>query len=237
MQRQKVTVRLDPQIIALGRKAAKAYFGSEQKLGMLIEHSIQSYQARQLSELEAAGLISATERALMERLEKKFDEMGKRTIERIGNLIAKESYETTYSSLILEQLLFSSLKSNAGSKLNQLHKEAAQRMHRRLDREGAEQTALLTNENAALVEREQELEQKNVELANKNNDLVTKHRTELERLQEQLKNEREEREQISRWARGLMMHVRNNVSTTFARDLGAKAVDEYAEHNPIPRGI
>lgn len=236
MQRQKITLRLDPQVTALGRKAAKAYFGSEHKLGLLIEHAIQSYQARQLSELEAAGLISATERALMERLEQRFDEMGKRTIERIANLIAKESYETTYSSLILEQLLFSSRK-DAGQKLGQLHKEAAQRMRRRFDREGAEQTASLMDENDALVEKEQELEQKNVELANKNNDLVTKHRVELERLQEQLKIEREERERISRWARGLMMHVRNNVSTTFAKDLGVKAVDEYTVQNPIPRGV
>nr|WGD91518.1 hypothetical protein P5629_00115 [Bacillus subtilis]WGD91534.1 hypothetical protein P5629_00065 [Bacillus subtilis] len=102
--RQKESVRLDPEVVSLGRKLAKKDFGSETKFGLLIEHAIRAYHAHQVQPVEASSLLSATEQALIDRIEKRVEDMGKQTVERVGNLIAKSSYETTYSSIMLEQI-------------------------------------------------------------------------------------------------------------------------------------
>nr|WGD68561.1 hypothetical protein P5630_00005 [Bacillus subtilis] len=99
--RQKESVRLDPEVVSLGRKLAKKDFGSETKFGLLIEHAIRAYHAHQVQPVEASSLLSATEQALIDRIEKRVEDMGKHTVERVGNLIAKSSYETTYSSIVL----------------------------------------------------------------------------------------------------------------------------------------
>lgn len=65
--RQKESVRLDPEVVSLGRKLAKKDFGSETKFGLLIEHAIRAYHAHQVQPVEASSLLSATEQALIDK--------------------------------------------------------------------------------------------------------------------------------------------------------------------------
>lgn len=149
--RQKESVRLDPEIVSLGRKLAKQDFGSEKKFGLLIENAIKAYHARKVQPVEASSLLSATEQALIDRIEKRVQDMGKQTVERIANLTAKSAFETIYSSIILEQM-FDSLfnKSNPKQKREEIRGLAAKRMRGRLDKEGAEQISSLIQENKTL---------------------------------------------------------------------------------------
>ncbi|EQM25225.1 MULTISPECIES: hypothetical protein [Bacillati] len=149
--RQKESVRLDPEIVSLGRKLAKQDFGSEKKFGLLIENAIRAYHARKVQPVEASSLLSATEQALIDRIEKRVQDMGKQTVERIANLTAKSSFETVYSSIILERI-FDSLfnKSNPKQKREEIRGLAAKRMQGRLDKEGAEKISSLIQENKAL---------------------------------------------------------------------------------------
>ncbi|MGR5968969.1 hypothetical protein ACT7C1_15635 [Bacillus paranthracis] len=102
--REKISVRLDSEIVGLGRRLAKVDFGSEQKFGMLIEHAIKSYNARQIKSTDVEGILSETESALINRLESRFDEMSKRTIERMAGLLFTNTFDTVKQSLLVEQL-------------------------------------------------------------------------------------------------------------------------------------
>ncbi|HDT6579693.1 TPA: hypothetical protein RMI67_006343 [Bacillus cereus] len=102
--REKISVRLNPEIVGLGRRLAKVDFGSEQKFGMLIEHAIKSYNAKQIKSTDVEGILSETESALINRLESRFDEMSKRTIERMAGLLFTNTFDTVKQSLLVEQL-------------------------------------------------------------------------------------------------------------------------------------
>ena len=146
--REKLSIRLDPEIVSLGRRLAKKDFGSEQKFGLLIENAIRSYHARQVQPIEASSLLSATEEALIARIEKRVEEMGTKTINRVGNLIAKSSYETAYSTIMLEQLY----KQNGKKEdLDQFRNIAVHRMQSRFDKESANTISSLLEENKRLV--------------------------------------------------------------------------------------
>ncbi|NUJ19683.1 hypothetical protein FKN04_24460 [Bacillus glycinifermentans] len=149
--RQKESVRLDPEIVSLGRKLAKQDFGSEKKFGLLIENAIKAYHARKVQPVEASSLLSATEQALIDRIEKRVQDMGKQTVERIANLTAKASFETVYSSIILEQLFDRTFaQQNPKHQREEIRGRAAKRMRDRLDKEGAEQISSLMQENKTL---------------------------------------------------------------------------------------
>ncbi|MEC1896665.1 hypothetical protein ABEY46_16970 [Bacillus velezensis] len=156
--RQKESVRLDPEITSLGRKLAKKDFGSESKFGLLIEHAIRAYHAHQVQPVEASSLLSATEQALIDRIEKRVEDMGKQTVERVGNLIAKSSYETTYSSIMLEQIFDDYFEDYNPKQLReQMRGIAAQRMRTRLDKESAQKISSLMQENKNLEVMQEKL--------------------------------------------------------------------------------
>ncbi|XSD77664.1 hypothetical protein P5630_24520 (plasmid) [Bacillus subtilis] len=156
--RQKESVRLDPEVVSLGRKLAKKDFGSETKFGLLIEHAIRAYHAHQVQPVEASSLLSATEQALIDRIEKRVEDMGKQTVERVGNLIAKSSYETTYSSIMLEQIFDDCFEDYNPKQLReQMRGIAAQRMRTRLDKESAQKISSLMQENKNLEVMQEKL--------------------------------------------------------------------------------
>nr|WGD91527.1 hypothetical protein P5629_00020 [Bacillus subtilis] len=156
--RQKESVRLDPEVVSLGRKLAKKDFGSETKFGLLIEHAIRAYHAHQVQPVEASSLLSATEQALIDRIEKRVEDMGKQTVERVGNLIAKSSYETTYSSIMLEQIFDDCFEDYNPKQLReQMRGIGAQRMRTRLDKESAQKISSLMQENKNLEVMQEKL--------------------------------------------------------------------------------
>nr|WGD87069.1 hypothetical protein P5656_00090 [Bacillus subtilis] len=156
--RQKESVRLDPEVVSLGRKLAKKDFGSETKFGLLIEHAIRAYHAHQVQPVEASSLLSATEQALFQKKKKKPKKKEKKTPERAGNLIPKSSYETTYSSIMLEQIFDDCFEDYNPKQLReQMRGIAAQRMRTRLDKESAQKISSLMQENKNLEVMQEKL--------------------------------------------------------------------------------
>lgn len=235
--REKTSIRLDPDVITLGRKLAKKDFGSEDKFGLLIENAIRSYHARQVQPVEASSLLSATEEALIGRIEKRIDEMGKKTIERIGNLTAKSSYDTALTSLMIEQIYIGARGNpkKAKEEINSLKGEAVSRMKNRLDKESAEQISSLLQENANLEKQYNELRETYIEAQKR-----FKEKEEL--LQDQMKANDEKSnntirayqrkiKELGQWIGGLKTYIaeKDNVLGK-----GRKLFDEYISSNPLP---
>lgn len=236
--REKTSVRLDPEIVSLGRRLAKKDFGSEQKFGLLIENAIRSYHARQVQPVEASSLLSATEQALIDRIEKRIEEMGKQTVNRVGNLIAKSSFETAFSTIVLEQM-YSKTEKNAKTNLEQFRNAAAQRMQTRFDKENAERVSSLMAENKNLVEKYNALVQK----YNDQNKKVTQVSESADRYQNQSNNltsklnkTLEEKDDIEKWTRGLIKYLGEN-STGLMKKPASRLVEEYTQQYPKPKGV
>lgn len=236
--RQKVSVRLDPEIVSLGRKLAKKDFGSEQKFGLLIENAINSYHARQVQPVEASSLLSATEQALIDRIEKRVEDMGKQTVNRIGNLIAKSSYETAFSTIILEQIYGKTDPKNAKANLEQFRQVATQRMKTRFDKENAERISSLISENQNLVEKYNNLLQKTNEQkqkVNKNADIAHQYKEQAEGLSNKLNTALSQKDDLEKWTNALIRYLQNN-SGGMVKKSAIKLVEEFSQQRPKPRG-
>lgn len=236
--REKTSVRLDPEMVSLGRRLAKKDFGSEQKFGLLIENAIRSYHARQVQPVEASSLLSATEQALIDRIEKRVEEMGKQTVNRIGNLIAKSSYETTFSTIVLEQI-YSKTEKNAKTNLEHFRNAAAQRMQTRFDKENAERISSLMAENRNLIEKHNSMlqdlkEQK--QKTSKNADIANRLNDQNNDLTGRLNRTLEQKDDVEKWTRGLIKYLEAN-SAGLMKKPASKLVEEYSNEHPKPRGL
>ena len=219
---------------------------------MLIEHAIKSYHARQLSELEASGLISATERALVERLEKRFDQMKKETVNRIGDLIGGLSYDASYSLLMLEELhrKFSGDQFR-NADLDPLRSDASRRMQHRYEKHGAEQVASLERQLDEVRQEFADHQEKAKQLAGHYKELDQKYKelqgkyesrgTQIQQLRERVDTATQEaraasweKDSVLAWTRGLMNYVRQNVGRM---KTGEQGLQEYIEKNPQPKGL
>lgn len=233
--RQKESVRLDPEVVSLGRKLAKKDFGSETKFGLLIEHAIRAYHAHQVQPVEASSLLSATEQALIDRIEKRVEDMGIQTVERIANLTAKSSFETTYNSIIMEQIYdFIFSKNEPKQHREQIRSAAAQRMRKRFDKEGAERVSSLIQENKKL---ETELaETKNVlnMLTQEFEDLDSRH----DSIKADLEKQKNETQRITRTAlqyqnENAQLHQQLNKQKTEMNELQKKLTHLLENHSRI----
>jgi hypothetical protein len=236
--REKTSVRLDPEIVSLGRKLAKKDFGSEQKLGLLIENAIRSYHARQVQPVEASSLLSATEQALIDRIEKRVEHMGKQTVERIGNLMAKSSFETALNSIILEQM-YSKSDKNAKANLEHFRHVAAQRMKTRFDKENAERISSLIAENQNIIDKYNKLLAELKEQQQKTNkaaEIANQFNNQNKDLTGRLNHTIEQKDDLEKWTRGLIQYLEEN-SSGLMKKPASKLVEEYTNQYPKPRGI
>lgn len=245
--REKLSIRLDPEIVSLGRRLAKKDFGSEQKFGLLIENAIRSYHARQVQPIEASSLLSATEEALIARIEKRVEEMGTKTVNRVGNLIAKSSFETALNSIILEKLYEKQgSKDKAKTELEQFRKIAVGRMKTRLDKESADQITSLIEENQNLVKRYNSLLDKHKDVVEQNGHfenaverLSDRERELVGKFNRQLEisnNEQATKESVQKWTKGLIAYLEQN-SEGLIKKSASKLVEEYTSQHPKPKGV
>jgi hypothetical protein len=245
--REKLSIRLDPEMVSLGRRLAKKDFGSEQKFGLLIENAIRSYHARQVQPIEASSLLSATEEALIARIEKRVEEMGTKTINRVGNLIAKSSFETALNSIILEKLYEKQgSKDKAKIELEQFRKIAVGRMKTRLDKESADQITSLIEENQNLVTRYNSLLDKYKDVVEQNGHfenaverLSDRERELVGKFNRQLEisnNEQATKESVKKWTKGLIEYLEQN-SEGLIKKSASKLVEEYTNQHPKPKGV
>nr|WP_280150065.1 hypothetical protein [Bacillus subtilis]MDH3148801.1 hypothetical protein [Bacillus subtilis] len=224
-----------PKLFRSVASSRKKTFGSETKFGLLIEHAIRAYHAHQVQPVEASSLLSATEQALIDRIEKRVEDMGTQTVERIANLTAKSSFETTYSSIIMEQIYdFIFSKNEPKQRREQIRSAAAQRMRKRFDKEGAEKVSSLIQENKKL---ETELaETKNVlnMLTQEFEDLDSRH----DSIKADLEKQKNETQRITRTAlqyqnENAQLHQQLNKQKTEMNELQKKLTHLLENHSRI----
>lgn len=171
VKRKPVAVRLSEEVIHLGRSMARTKYGSEDKLGNLIEEAIMNLSANSEDETRATALLQKTEDKLIKRIsdlfESIFEDLTKRDnkmVERVAGLHAVSAFETCLVELMLKDRFIKS--SNDKARYEELRSAAAARMKDRFIKAGAEQIAELHEQNQALQKRIEDLEALNEELKN-----------------------------------------------------------------------
>lgn len=171
VKRKPVAVRLSEEVIHLGRSMARTKYGSEVKLGNLIEEAIMNLSANSEDETRATALLQKTEDKLIKRIsdlfESIFEDLTKRDnkmVERVAGLHAVSAFETCLVELMLKDRFIKS--SNDKARYEELRSAAAARMKDRFLKAGAEQIAELHEQNQALQKRIEDLEALNEELKN-----------------------------------------------------------------------
>lgn len=155
VKREPVAVRLSQDIIVLGRSLARSKYGSEDKLGNLIEEAIKFLSANSEDEARATALLSITEERLLRRITDKFESMNKdlakrenKMVERVAGLQAVSAFETCLVELLLKDRLLKTDRDKA--RYEELRSTAATKMKDRLVKAGAEQIAELQEQNQNL---------------------------------------------------------------------------------------
>jgi chromosome segregation ATPase len=111
VKREPVTVRLLQDTIILGRSLARTLYGSEDKLGNLIDESINYFSAHRENDSRTNALLKTTENILFQRfteqvetMYKSFTQRDNKLTERIAGLLAVSSFETALAESMLKDL-------------------------------------------------------------------------------------------------------------------------------------
>jgi hypothetical protein len=234
MAKESVSLRLDNDAVKLLKKIAKEEYGSVSKKGYVVENALQLYEAHRIRPLEASAALSVTEEKIIERLDKRFHDVGKNLVERIGNLYAKEAYEACLSSLLLEDVYMKS-GFHKGD-YERRRKEAAYRMKTRFDKENADQLGGAIEENEHLKQtltNVNEKWQKAAQVITHFKEKIPTLEEENERLKKQLEQQKEQQDNLKAWANNLTKYLIDN----YSRIKPNRALfDEYIQANPAPKG-
>lgn len=228
-----VSLRIEKESLSLLNKIAKEEYGSDKRKGFVIENAIQIYQSHRTRPAEAAAVLSVTEEKIIERLDKRFHDIGEKMVNRIGNLIAKESYETALQSLLMESVYY-----KAGYKKTDYEykrKEAASRMKGRLDKEQLSDLSGIIEENEQLKQTNEKINLRLMEAAKafqsfkEENERLEKEKEELLAVKE---SNDYEYKQLQNWTNGLVNYLRDNGK---AFKSNASLIEEYTKANPAPK--
>lgn len=197
VKREPITVRLNQEVILLGRSLARTIHGSEDKLGNLIEDAIKLMSAQQEDEIRAAALLQTTEEILMRRISDRFDSMFKelmkrenKMVERIAGLQAVSAFETCLVELMFKDRLVKSQAEKA--RYEELRSLAANKMKDRLTKAGAEQIAELQEQYEKLIVQYNDL-------VDQYNNILSKHKnltSEAEKLGQAYKTTLEQKKSL-----------------------------------------
>lgn len=131
-----ITVRLNPESVVLGRSLARSIYGSEEKLGVLLEAALTYYSAHQEEEGRANALLKTTEETLFRRFDDQVNQLASAIksrdntlVKRFTDLFAIQSYESCLSALMLEDTHYDRQK----ERYEKLRKTAAQRLKNRFE--------------------------------------------------------------------------------------------------------
>lgn len=189
VKREPVAVRLSQDIIHLGRSLARTKYGSEDKLGNLIEEAIKFFSACSEDESRATALLNITEERLLRRISDKFESMSKdlmkrenKMVDRIAGLQAVSAFETCLTELMLKERLLKNDQDKA--RYEELRSAAAAKMKDRLVKAGAEQVAELQEQNQELQRMISELEIRNKEYES----TIEKHQKSVQRTNTSIEN-------------------------------------------------
>lgn len=250
MSRIKLTARVDPDMLQLGRKLAKQMYGSEKRIGYVIDDSIRLLHLHQTDPKQAEAYLSNIESVVIRSLEKRLEAIGKRAIQvidshldygnkRNGNLLARMTRESIYTSLAMEELCVRAIP-NFKEIEPRIEKEATQRMKRKLEYEGEKEGATYAEENQQLKKKVEELQikldhmEKYIQQQHKEREQWEVNRSRLDQQVEENKRIRRERDQLAAWVRGFITYMRENYSRVKSND---KLIEEYVRANPKPKGV
>lgn len=245
------TVRIDPVTLELGQKLAKQMYGSEKRLGYVMDDAIRLLHAHQTDPKQAEAYLSNVENQVVRSLEKRLEAIGKRAIEvidshldyankRNGNLLARMTRESIYSSLALEEICVRAIPNFKKEIEPKIEKEAAQRMKRKLEYEGDQEGATYFEENERLKREVEELRGKleqAKEYFRKQQQEREKWEADRRRLDERFEEVnrlKQERNHLAAWTRGLMTYLKENYSRVKSNE---KLIEEYIQKNPKPEGV
>jgi hypothetical protein len=234
MAKESISLRMEPQFISLLKKIAKEEYGSDSKKGYVVENALQLYEAHRLRPMEAASILSVTEEKLIERLDKRFKDIGKDIVERIGNLTAKNAYENCLTALLVEDI-HQRAGFNKGD-YERKRKEAASRMRTRFDKEGAEELAGIIEKNEHLQKVNNDIKERLQQTA-RAFEQFKQHIQALEAENDKLKQENqrkdEQQQRLQTWTNGLTNYLISNYSRLKPN---STLVEEYMKSNPVPKG-
>ncbi|MEH7455621.1 hypothetical protein [Gottfriedia acidiceleris] len=233
MSKISVSFRVEPETFFLLKKIAKEEYGSESKKGFVVENAISVYQSQRLRPTEASAILSVTEERLIERLDKRFANIGKDIVERIGNLTAKNVYETCLTSLLVEDV-----HQKSGFNKNQYEmkrKEAASRMRKRFEKEGLEEVGGVLEENEHLQEANANVNARLEQATKIFEDLKGKIQI-LETNNQQLENKLQHKElhqkTLQTWINEFTQYLIENYSRIKSNSALA---EEFIKQNPVPK--
>lgn len=225
--REKVTVRIDPSILIEARKIAKRDYGNESRISPVFEEALTKYVASEIDEGTIKAILSATEGAIYDRIARKIEKEIDGYIDRTGNLIASQSYESTLATLMLEDWFFSS-RSNPKEKYEDMRKLAAQRLRNRFKKNGADPSGVDQSDQVKSLEKEKEKLLKEIEaLQGRNEELGGRLRETIEQANHKtnLAND------YIQWANGAINYLVENQSITKSNK---KLYQEYITNHPKP---
>lgn len=139
IKRESVSVRLSQDAIILGRSLARALYGAEDKLGLLMEDALNYYSAHREDEARASAILKTTESSLFKRFSDQVEDMYKsftqrdnKLTERIAGLLAVSSFETALTELMLKDLYCRDEKTR--TRYEELRSTAARKMKDRYEK-------------------------------------------------------------------------------------------------------
>lgn len=228
-----LSIRLQPEYYSLLTRITKEDYGSENKKSFVLESALKLYQSHRIKPAEVDSLLTATEEKLIARLDKRFADVGKDIIERIGNLHAKNVYETCLTSLLVEDV-----HAKAGFNKNQYEqkrKEAAIRMRKRFEKEGLEEVGGVIEENEQLNEVNKNVQSRLEEAKKTFEQLriqIQTLETSNQNLKQELQQKDEHQKRLQSWTNDFTNHLIKNYSRITSNTV---LVNDFIKENPIPK--
>jgi hypothetical protein len=125
--RVKISVRIHPETEALARKLANQYFGSEKRIGYVLDEAVNLFHASKVRPAEVESLLSSTEEYLI----RNFNNQVRKATERVTDMVAKSVYEINLISLMVDKIGHRALP-DWKEQLHHLRKEAHQKTKRKV---------------------------------------------------------------------------------------------------------
>jgi hypothetical protein len=171
----KIAPRIRVSVESEIRRISQEDYNRPDRISQVIEDAVTHYSASRQNGNQLEQVLSATEGALLNRVSEKFEKEFQQHINRVGDLIAKQSYYAIYSAMMSEELLRQILRKD--SKFKEIRDKRWNKAHEILEghyeQAGDSQPAYYVKENEELREQNEKL------------------RGEVQRLQEELNAQKE----------------------------------------------
>lgn len=243
--------RVDPSIADLARKLARQLYGSEKRVGYVLDDAISEYHRIKTDKNEAQSYLSNIEQQIIRSLEKRLEAIGQRATETIDQhlhqaqgsnrpLLVRQTRESIYTSLALEELCVRAIPNFKSEVEPKLEKEVTTRMKRKLLHDGDKESASFSEENDRLRNEVEEWKRgvfrlkEEVKRLEQENQHLQRNQLDVDKKNEAIREAKRIQESLLAWTRGLMTYLKNNYSRVKSNE---KLIEEYIRANPKPEDL